>query len=52
MLEFLPVLMLNRFRAMPAGMAARDFKGERGGGLVTFVNSERVVPVAGITKGY
>jgi len=44
--------MLNRFRAMAASRRRRVFKGERGGGLVTFVNGERVVPVAGITKGY
>jgi len=44
--------MLNRFRAMAASRRIWVFKGERGGGLVTFVNSERVVPVAGISKGF
>lgn len=44
--------MLNHFRLMAAGRGNSDFKGERGGGLVTFATQERVVPVAGISKGY
>jgi hypothetical protein len=44
--------MLNRFRAVAARRGYWGIKGERGGGLVRFVNDERVVPVAGITKGY
>jgi hypothetical protein len=37
---------------MAAGMRPPGFEGERGGGLVRFLTDERVVPVAGITKGY
>jgi hypothetical protein len=37
---------------MPAARRRGAFKGERGGGLVTFATEERVVPVAVIRKGY
>jgi hypothetical protein len=44
--------MLNRFRAVAEWRRYWASKGEGGGGLVRFATEERVVPVAGISKGY
>lgn len=52
MLEFIPVLIAQQLSSDGLPPADRDFKGERGGGLVTFAIEERVVPVAVIRKGY